>query len=197
MIPFFVGYALLVWIPAAMHRRRGLGFLIVLTGALGLVGISLAHFQLRHMNPSWFIEGMQVMLYPYSVVVTVVGLYIALLPRTFEGCCPSCAYSLVGLPVSRRLCPECGEDLRPDRCPSCRYDLMAVPSSNPRCPGCGFDFHKRRHIRRHRQSGAERSDLRSSDLPSASHEAPRQPEHQDHPGQPRDERPGERAPSPG
>lgn len=197
MIPFFVGYALLVWIPAAIHRRRGLGFAIVLAGALGLVGISLAHYQLRHLNPSWFIEGMQVLLYPYTAVVTVVGLYITLLPRTFEGCCPRCAYSLVGLPVSRRYCPECGCDLRPSVCPSCRADLSSLPRSSPRCPSCAFDFHKRRRIQLHRPSGAERLSLRTSDVRSAPGHAPGDTQHQDHAGQPRDQRPRERAPTAG
>ncbi len=190
MIPFFVGYALLVWIPAARFRRQWLSFAIVLLGALGLIGISLAHYQLRELRPSWFIQGMQVLLYPYSVLVTAVGFFIAVLPRTFEGGCPSCGYSLTGLPISRRLCPECGVDLRPDRCPSCRRHLRGEMI----CTGCGYNAQTRRGTRRYRESGAERSDLRASDVRSAPGDAPHDPAQQDHPGQARDQRPGKRPP---
>jgi len=198
MIPFFLGYALLIWIPTARFRRQSLGFAIVFAGALGLAAISLAHYQLRHLSPSWYIEGMQILLYPYSALVTVVALYIAVLPRTFEGCCPSCDYSLIGLPISRRHCPECGEDLRPDACPSCKHDLTNTPSSQPRCPGCGFDFRERKRIIYGRPSGAERSNLRASDKTwrawSASYQTPNKPEQQRHPGQPSDQRPGQGPP---
>jgi hypothetical protein len=180
MIPFFVGYAMLVWIPVARYRREWQAFLIVLLGFLGLVGISIAHYQLGRLTPSWYIQGMQALLYPYTIMVGAVGLFIALLPRTFEGCCPGCGYSLIGLPISKRRCPECGTDLRPDACPSCAADLRAVPRSEPCCPECGFHFRARRRFDRHRPSGLERQDLRVSDRPLPARQTPPQPEDQDH-----------------
>ncbi len=195
MIPFFLGYALLIWIPAARFRREWLGFAIVLLGALGLVGISLAHFELRRMDPSWFIQGMQVLLYPYTAMVTAVGLFIAALPRTFKGGCPWCAYSLTGLPLTQRECPECGLDLNPDRCPVCHTTLCEESRRTFTCASCGFNTRTSKTLRRHRQSGAERSDLRASDGLSSPREAVHDSAQQDHPGQTRDERPPERPPS--
>ena len=136
---------------------------------------------------------MQILLYPYAGLVTAVGLFIAALPRTFEGGCPSCGYPLTGLPVSRRLCPECGIDLMPDRCPSCHGALRGAARLSSICPACGFNARTHKRVRRYRRSGSEREDLRASDVLSAPHEAPHHAADQDHPGQPRDERPGERA----
>ena len=167
MIPFFVGYALLVWIPAARYRRHWISMVVVLTGLLGLLGISAAHYELRHLSPSWYIQGMQVLLYPYTALVTAIGLFIALLPRRFDGGCPRCGYPVDGLPEPVDRCPECG----------CRATPVAPAP-------------------RHRPSGAARTDLSLSDFELAAREAPRDTAEQDHDRQPADQRPAERAPAP-
>ena len=46
MVPLFVGYAMLIWYFAAMHRREVLGALAVLAGLLGLVLLNWFHIML-------------------------------------------------------------------------------------------------------------------------------------------------------
>lgn len=135
MIPFFVGYALLVWYFAAMHRRTPAGYAAAVVGVGLLILIMYFHWLLGQYHPDLMIQGLQILLYPYTVAVGLVGLFIALLPRRIDpGACARCGYDLAGLdhPVNR--CPECGR----------RSDVM------PRLL--------------HRPSGQARTNLRETDV---------------------------------
>lgn len=109
MIPFFVGYALLVWYFVARYRRSLRAFAYALAGIATLVGIGYLHWLLGHYHPEFFIQGLQMLLYPYTVMVGAVALFIAGLPRrTNPGACVHCGYNLIGLGYPVAHCPECG-----------------------------------------------------------------------------------------
>lgn len=134
MIPFFVGYAMLVWYLAARYRRTTLAFGCALAGTALLLVFAYGHWVVGQGNPALFIQGMQILLYPYTVVVGAVALFIASLPRRFPpGACPRCGYDLAGLSHPVANCPECG---RPSHAKKIAY----------------------------RRSGAEREDLRRPDV---------------------------------
>lgn len=139
MIPFFVGYAMLVWYLSAKYRRSVLAFACVLTGVALLAVLSYGHWMIGKVHPELMIQGMQILMYPYTAAVGLVGLFISSLPhRHPEGCCHACGYNMAGLP---------------------RQDH---PSRTASCPECGsvgvlIPVHYRR-------SGVERTDLRAGDL---------------------------------
>jgi hypothetical protein len=112
VIPLFVGYALLVWFFAARHRRQVLGFVCVLSGTLALAAVGLAHYEIGRRIPGLYMQNMQVILYPYTLLVLVIGVYIACMPRPrLLGACGGCGYSLAGLAPDSLVCPECGRPL--------------------------------------------------------------------------------------
>lgn len=176
MIPFFVGYALLVWYFAAKHRREWLGLGWVAIGVAGLVGLNVLHYKLGKWTAARDPDGqgiqlpvLQSIMYPYTGLVAMVGLFIVAMPRTYRAGCFRCGYDLTGLHADR--CPECGE---------------------PR-------------ERVYRRSGTDRGDLRRSDRPpvpgmldpthhlaSAEDEPGDQTEPQHQRGQPEQQRPLER-----
>lgn len=120
----FVIYAVAVWYAAARWRRTWSGFLWVSAGGLGLVLVALFHYQLNIWTDGRiYLRVMQVLLYPYAILVVGMGLYIACLPRA------------VVLP--------------PRRCPACRYDLRGLDPDDLRCPECGmpYDYAVARQIR--------------------------------------------------
>ena len=114
MIPFFTGYAVLVWIAAARYRRRWAGFGWVGAGVVGLVIVALLHIQLNvWTHGQIYLPVLQSILYPYTVVVGVMGLYLACLPRRVpEAHCVICLYDLRGLAHEAQLCPECATPLK-------------------------------------------------------------------------------------
>ncbi|MCC5823173.1 MAG: hypothetical protein LAT64_09780 [Phycisphaerales bacterium] len=155
MIPFFVGYAMFVWYLSARYRRTLLAYACALTGAALLIVLSYGHWVVGQANPELMIQGMQILLYPYTAAVGGVGIFIASLPRRYpEGCCRSCGYNLEGLGHPTDSCPECGRTLVPAK------------------------------VVRYRASGARRGDLRTGDvrIESAPQGAPRTAGDQDHPG---------------
>lgn len=112
MIPLFVGYAMLVWVFAARHRRQVAGFTVVLLGLIGLVGLNWLHSMLNEWSGgSINLPVLRAIMYPYSALVVAVGLFIAVLPRRSLTGCYRCAYELDGLEVvgGAVMCPECGE----------------------------------------------------------------------------------------
>lgn len=136
---FFVGYALAVWWLAALHRRRGLGFLSVGLGLAGLIAINLLHTALSEATGGAVeLPILRSLMYPYTGFVAAVGLYIACLPRRSASGCASCGYDLSGL---RALGPG--------------------PRPPVRCPECGVV--DRPSGRRYRPSGSDRADLTASD----------------------------------
>ncbi|MCC6659287.1 MAG: hypothetical protein IT437_00205 [Phycisphaerales bacterium] len=110
MIPFFTGYAVLVWFAAARFRRQWKAFAWVGAGIVGLIIVALLHIQLNvWTHGQIYLPVLQSILYPYTVVVAVMGLYLACLPRRVpEAHCTRCRYDLRGLEREPELCPECG-----------------------------------------------------------------------------------------
>lgn len=168
MIPFFVGYALLVWFGSARHRRTWLGWGCVGLGVGGLVLLSYGHWIFGRLFPELMPQGLQILMYPYTVVVGAVGIFITLMPRAVPaGVCAGCEYDLRGLGHPVAACPECGRPV----------DAEA-----------GI---------RHRSSGSPRDDLRSGDsglasAHSATQGSPRGTADQDQRGQASDQDPSDR-----
>jgi hypothetical protein len=107
----FVVYAILVWLAAAKWRRQWLSLVIILIALIGLILVALFHYQLSLWSHGRiYLPVLQVLLYPYTALVVVLGLYIAALPRrpiTWVHC-PICKYDLRGLDDPIESCPECG-----------------------------------------------------------------------------------------
>lgn len=134
MIPLFVGYAVIVWYLTARYRRTLLAYACALSGVGLLMTLGYAHWVIGRFHPELFIQGMQILLYPYTIVVGAVGVFIASLPHRVEpGNCPRCGYNLLGLATPLANCPECGAP-----CETVRTD--------------------------YRRSGTERADLRAPDV---------------------------------
>lgn len=109
----FTAYALLVWLLAVRWRRSPAGFVVTLAGLAGLVAAGYFHVKLGDWF-GWYIAAMQLILYPYTIIVTAVGFFLASLPRLCPDTvsCVQCAYDLRGLTSEgqhvRIRCPECG-----------------------------------------------------------------------------------------
>ena len=116
-VVFFVVYAVLVWYLAARWRRQWLGLLVAIGGVAGVAFVAFLHWRLSEWtNRGIYIEVLQVLLYPYGVVVGAVALFIAALPRSPRMArCAYCGYDLHGLSAvgpSGLICPECGRRVR-------------------------------------------------------------------------------------
>lgn len=130
MIPFFTGYAVIVWWLAGRYRRSVLGFLWVGAGALFMALVIYGHYALGiSTNGRIYAEVLQPILYGYGIVVTGMGLYIACLPRRVEHGphCHACAYDLRSIPTT--ICPECGTEI-PTRDP--RLGTRSISAESPR-----------------------------------------------------------------
>lgn len=106
----FVVYAMGIWYAAARWRRRWPAFAWVAGGFVGLCFVSWLHYRLSVWTHGRInLPILRSMLYPYTALVVVMGLYIACLPRgkNLKGCCYACHYDLKGLKLPVR-CPECG-----------------------------------------------------------------------------------------
>ncbi|MFK7882608.1 MAG: hypothetical protein AB8F26_00305 [Phycisphaerales bacterium] len=153
MIPFFVGYAFLVWFLTARFRRTFYAYIVIALGVGFLLLLTYLHSLLGRIDPELARQGVQILLYPYTAMVGAMSLFISAMPRRHPpGICGRCGYDLFGLghPVDR--CPECGQ------------------VSPPKPPV-------------HRPSGVQRENLRSSDVGrSASQPAEAGTGQQDHAG---------------
>jgi pimeloyl-ACP methyl ester carboxylesterase len=112
VIPLFVGYAMLVWVLAARHRRQIGGFFAVAAGLAGLVGLNWLHSLLNDWTGGQiYLPVLRAIMYPYTALVACVGAFIAVLPRRSLTGCYRCAYDLEGLDIvgGAITCPECGE----------------------------------------------------------------------------------------
>jgi hypothetical protein len=107
----FVAYACAVWYAAARWRRRWAAVAWVLAGLLGCMLVAYFHWRLNvWTHGEIYLPVLRVLLYPYTVMVVAVGLFIACLPRRAIGWehCPGCEYDLRGLDEPIETCPECG-----------------------------------------------------------------------------------------
>lgn len=107
----FVIYAVAVWYAAARWRRRWESFAWIGAGFAGLVLVAYFHWRLNiWTHGNIYLPVLRVLLYPYTALVVVIGLFIALLPRRVIpwAHCPGCLYDLRGLDAPVESCPECG-----------------------------------------------------------------------------------------
>lgn len=105
-------YAVILWYLVARHRRTWKGALFTSAGFGLLVFIAYFHWLLsKWTDGRVFLPTLQAVLYPYSVLTGVVGVYICCVPRRREHCqCVQCRYDLSGLDGERVTCPECGRE---------------------------------------------------------------------------------------
>ena len=107
----FVLYAVLVWYAAARWRRQWGSYLAIAAGLAGLVLVAYLHYRLSvWTHGRIYLPILRVLLYPYTLLVVAVGLFIAALPRRPLAWdhCPGCLYDLRGLDAPVEVCPECG-----------------------------------------------------------------------------------------
>ncbi len=114
MIPFFLGYALLVWWPCAVYRRQWPSFLATILGVLGMLAIIEIHRRIGiATDGEIFVPVLQTLLYPYMYLIGGVGFYISIMPRARPlGHCGRCGYDLRGQGDAHWRCPECGAPYR-------------------------------------------------------------------------------------
>lgn len=109
LIPFFTGYAVIVWWLAGKYRRSLLGFTWVLVGAAFIAMVIYGHYAMGVVTQGRIhVEVLQPILYGYGAMVTGMGLFIACLPRRVEHGprCHACDYDMRA--ISPTVCPECG-----------------------------------------------------------------------------------------
>ncbi len=116
-VVFFVVYAVLVWYLAARWRRQWRGLLAAIGGVAGVAFVAFLHWRLSEWTDRGiYLEVLQVLLYPYGIVVGAVALFIAALPRSPRSAhCAHCGYDLHGLTAygpQGLICPECGRRVR-------------------------------------------------------------------------------------
>jgi hypothetical protein len=153
---FFVGYAFAVWALAARWRRRIPGFLAVLIGTAGLMALNWLHYKLSDWTEGEiYLPVLQSIMYPYTGLVAVVGVFVACIPRIHAWQCRQCGYDLRGLspdgkhmPGRGAVCPECGTPVAPARPVSTRpsgmdRETMRTPDI-PSAPVPAPDHHGRR-----------------------------------------------------
>lgn len=109
----FVIYAVMVWYLAARWRRRWAGFAAVFGGLMLLLLLAWLHIQIYYWTDGAIgLPVLQILLYPYIMLVFGIGLFTACLPRAaLPGQCLFCRYDLSGLESETTICPECGIDL--------------------------------------------------------------------------------------
>lgn len=139
----FVLYAGLVWYAAVRWRRTWLGFALVFAGLAGVGLVAFAHYKLNKWTNGYInLPVLQVLLYPYGALILVIGLFIAALPRVYQGTqCRRCGYELHGLETRVRTCPECGtvhamDHLRGESCATCENAMGSDDGDKCVCPDC-------------------------------------------------------------
>ncbi|MEM0984256.1 MAG: hypothetical protein AAGI17_09935 [Planctomycetota bacterium] len=111
---FFVGYAVVMWVFIIRNRRTLRALIPLVIGTTGLLGINILHlFVSKATNGAIDLPQIQALMYPYTALVTGVGIWLALIPRRHTHGCWRCGYDLAGLstkdPDTPLVCPECGE----------------------------------------------------------------------------------------
>jgi len=104
-------YPVVFWALALRWRRRLLGFAVVFCGTVFLAGVCAFHAAMPRLLPGSveYIQIAQSVLWPYSVLVPIVALYCACLPRRAPTDCVRCGYRMHGLEDETDTCPECGK----------------------------------------------------------------------------------------
>src|SRR4051812_41938358 len=108
----FAVYAVLVWAAAAKWRRQWESFAWVGAAFGGLALVAYFHYLLSMWTHGQiYLPILRSLLYPYTALVVLVGVFIACLPVHGRGRleCPRCCYDLHGLEDEVNSCPECGE----------------------------------------------------------------------------------------
>lgn len=111
MIPFFVGYGVLMCVLAFRGRRSLLGFVTVLIGASVLLALGVVHAVFSRIGnlPSAVVV-VGIIYYPYIVLVILISTWFVFLPRDrkLKGRCGKCGYDIESLKGRIEHCPECG-----------------------------------------------------------------------------------------
>lgn len=141
---FFAFYAGLVWYGALKWRREILGFVSTLLGVLGIAAIGYVHYLLNAWsNGAMCLPLLQSMLYPFGVLILVMGVFLSCLPRKYAGpMCRGCGYDLRGLETDERRCPECATRHVlyhgiAEPCRVCGLGLRARGLAEASCGRCG------------------------------------------------------------
>lgn len=143
----FVVYAVLVWYLACRWRREWRGLGVVALGLAGVGLVAIVHYKLHVWTEGRvYLPVMQMLLYPYGLLVAGFGLFIWALPRTFSSrgreLCRSCGYDVTGLAEEARYaCPECGNEHAHEHtgpaCAACGERLPELsPAGKCRCSRC-------------------------------------------------------------
>lgn len=109
---FFPVYAVIAWALAFRFRRKWKGAGVVALSVLGLIGLAWVHWKLSVITHGRvYLPILQMLLYPYIVLVAFGGVFVAAMPRRpGRGQCHACGYGLAGLEAGHAgvVCPECG-----------------------------------------------------------------------------------------
>jgi hypothetical protein len=138
----FVVYAVLAWYLAFKWRREWRGFGVVLLSLAGVALVAYFHICLnRWTNGRIYLPVLQVLLYPYGVLVGMVGVFLAVLPLRHKFSCRACGFELSGLESDNPRCPECGleEAARPcpfGVCATCALELNEDEAEAGLCDRC-------------------------------------------------------------
>lgn len=139
-----IAYAVLVWYGALRWRRNWRGVAAVVLGVLGVVVTGYLHYMLNEWTHGRvYLRVLQVLLYPYGVLVAAVGFFIAALPRVYSGAqCRTCGYDLRGLETNDRVCPECAtkhalSHRAGEPCRTCSSPLPSREVDHQVCMSCG------------------------------------------------------------
>lgn len=129
-------YAVIVWYATYRFRRRLLGLALPIIAGVAVLALLRLIVRMQHtLGASSAGDSLTIslMMYAEAIVVTAVGLFIAVLPRTpAYPHCPYCFYNLTGLEgrdSPEFVCPECGT-------PAHGYERRRSPAPQPpRNPG--------------------------------------------------------------
>jgi len=145
---FFLAYAVGSWFLVARHRRSFAAALWLAASAIGIVIVAFIHYQLSvWTHGTFYLPVLRSFLYPFGIVVLIVGGYIALLPRPRVRC-ERCDHDLTDLPRHAMVCPACAMPrayrAHGHRCAICKYDLSGMDHDRGVCPECGTLYTHRR-----------------------------------------------------
>lgn len=103
-------YAVIVWALIARTRRTWVAFALALMGGAAVLGAMAVIAFISRASGGADVRTFSALLWVEGVIVTLVGLFIAVLPnRRDVGHCPFCRYDMTGHTHEvNPICPECG-----------------------------------------------------------------------------------------